>query len=140
MLGKLLVVGVLVVGAFVLSQGLMRSSFSYTLGALAALMLFGLVLLRNDFGIYVVTFSMLLSPEFTASGGGMAEGRTIMVRSEDFILIECEGRVGGGGASDERSSYWRRDGKLLATSEQLAWYREPGNGRPRGLPHVGATD
>jgi hypothetical protein len=43
---------------------------------------------------------------------------------EEFILVECEGRVGGGGASDERSSYWRRDGKLLATSEQLAWYRE----------------
>jgi hypothetical protein len=43
---------------------------------------------------------------------------------DDYILIECEGRVGGGGASDERSSYWRRDGKLLATSEQLAWYRE----------------
>jgi acyl-coenzyme A thioesterase PaaI-like protein len=43
---------------------------------------------------------------------------------DDFILIECEGRVGGGGASDERSSYWSRDGRLLATSEQLAWYRE----------------
>lgn len=43
---------------------------------------------------------------------------------DDFILVECEGRVGGGGASDERSSYWRRDGKLLATSEQLSWYRE----------------
>jgi acyl-CoA thioesterase len=43
---------------------------------------------------------------------------------DDFILVECEGRVGGGGASDERSSYWRRDGKLLATGEQLAWYRE----------------
>ena len=42
----------------------------------------------------------------------------------DFILVEYDGRVGGGGASDERSSYWRRDGKLLATSEQLAWYRE----------------
>ena len=42
---------------------------------------------------------------------------------DDFILVECEGRVGGGGASDERSSYWSRDGKLLATSEQLAWYR-----------------
>jgi hypothetical protein len=42
---------------------------------------------------------------------------------DDFILVECEGRVGGAGASDERSSYWRRDGKLLATSEQLAWYR-----------------
>jgi acyl-CoA thioesterase len=43
---------------------------------------------------------------------------------DDFILVECEGRVGAGGASDERSSYWRRDGKLLATSEQLCWYRE----------------
>jgi acyl-CoA thioesterase len=49
---------------------------------------------------------------------------------DDYILIECEGRVGGGGASDERSSYWRRDGKLLATSEQLAWYREA----PREAP------
>lgn len=43
---------------------------------------------------------------------------------EDFILIECDGRVGSMGASDERSSYWSRDGKLLATSEQLAWYRQ----------------
>jgi len=41
----------------------------------------------------------------------------------DFILVECEGRVGNAGASDERSSYWSRSGKLLATSEQLAWYR-----------------
>jgi acyl-CoA thioesterase len=48
----------------------------------------------------------------------------------DFILVECEGRVGGGGASDERSSYWSRDGRLLATSEQLAWYRET----PRSAP------
>ena len=32
-------------------------------------------------------FSMLLSPEFAAGGGGMAEGRTIVVRSEDFLLI-----------------------------------------------------
>ncbi len=49
---------------------------------------------------------------------------------DDFILVECEGRVGGAGASDERSSYWRRDGKLLATSEQLAWYREIQRGAP----------
>ena len=43
---------------------------------------------------------------------------------EDFILVEYEGRVGNAGASDEYSRYWSRDGKLLATSEQLAWYRE----------------
>lgn len=45
---------------------------------------------------------------------------------DDFVLVEYDGRVGGHGASDERSSYWRRDGKLLATSEQLAWYRATG--------------
>jgi acyl-coenzyme A thioesterase PaaI-like protein len=49
---------------------------------------------------------------------------------DDYVLVECEGRVGGGGASDERSSYWSRSGKLLATSEQLAWYRE----LPRSAP------
>jgi acyl-CoA thioesterase len=43
---------------------------------------------------------------------------------DDFILVECEGGVGDAGASDERSRYWRRDGKLLATAEQLAWYRQ----------------
>jgi acyl-coenzyme A thioesterase PaaI-like protein len=53
-----------------------------------------------------------------------ATAREIAEIGDDYLLIECEGRVGGGGASDERSSYWRRDGKLLATSEQLAWYRE----------------
>jgi hypothetical protein len=86
-LGNLVLVGVLVVAAYVLSQGLTRASFSYTMGALAAVTLFGLVFLRNDFGIYVVTFSMLLSPEFVAGGGGIAEGRSLVVRSEDFILI-----------------------------------------------------
>jgi O-antigen ligase len=86
-LGNLILVGVLVAAAFVLSQGLTRASFGYTLAALAAVTLFGLVILRNDFGIYVVTFAMLLSPEFTAGVGGIAEGRTIIVRSEDFVLI-----------------------------------------------------
>jgi hypothetical protein len=85
--GKLLMVGAVLAAAVVLAQGLTHASFGYTLGALAAVTLFGLVFLRNDFGIYIVIFSMLLSPEFAAGGGGMAEGRTIIVRSEDFVLI-----------------------------------------------------
>ena len=52
-----------------------------------------------------------------------ASAEEIAALGDDFILVECDGRVGGGGASDERSSYWSRDGRLLATSEQLAWYR-----------------
>jgi hypothetical protein len=59
-----------------------------------------------------------------------ATAEEIEAVGDDFILIECEGRTGGGGASDERSSYWRRDGKLLATSEQLAWFRP----RPQDPP------
>ena len=90
----------------------------------------------------------MITDNSALAGDGYALGPTIMTTTltltvylhataqqiaevgDDFILVECEGRVGGGGASDERSSYWRRDGKLLATSEQLAWYRE---GR-RSLP------
>jgi hypothetical protein len=53
-----------------------------------------------------------------------ATAEEIAALGDAYILVECEGRVGGGGASDERSSYWRADGKLLATSEQLVWYRE----------------
>jgi O-antigen ligase len=86
-LGNVLMVAIVVVAAYALSQGLTRASFGYTMGALAAVILFALVFVRTDFGLYVVVFSMLLSPEFGASGGGIAEGRTIMVRSEDFILI-----------------------------------------------------
>jgi hypothetical protein len=69
-------------------------------------------------GPSVMTTTLSLTAYLHATVADLAEV------GDDFILVECEGRVGGGGASDERSSYWRRDGKLLATSEQLAWYRE----------------
>jgi acyl-coenzyme A thioesterase PaaI-like protein len=59
-----------------------------------------------------------------------ASAEEVAAAGEDYLLVDYEGRVGGGGASDERSSYWRRDGKLLATSEQLLWYRE----QPRFSP------
>ena len=69
-------------------------------------------------GPTIMTTTLTLTAYLHATAEELAEV------GDDFILVECEGRVGGGGASDERSNYWRRDGKLLATSEQLAWYRE----------------
>jgi acyl-coenzyme A thioesterase PaaI-like protein len=75
-------------------------------------------------GPAVMTTTLSLTAYLHATAEELAEV------GDDFILVECEGRVGGGGASDERSSYWRRDGKLLATSEQLAWYRELRRGSP----------
>jgi len=69
------------------------------------------------FGMGVSTTTLSLTVYLHATDEEVAQV------GNDFVLIEYEGRVGGGGASDERSSYWRRDGKLLATSEQLVWYR-----------------
>lgn len=77
----------LVVAVWVLAHGLTTLSFSFAVGALAAAILFGLAFVRTDFGIYVVIFSMLLSPEFGGGGGGLAEGRSVTLRTEDFVLI-----------------------------------------------------
>jgi O-antigen ligase len=49
--------------------------------------LFLLAFVRTEFGLYVVVFSMLLSPEITAGGGGLAERREITLRTEDFVLL-----------------------------------------------------
>ena len=68
-------------------------------------------------GAAVMTTTLTLTVYLHATAAQVAEV------GNDFVLVEYEGRVGGGGASDERSTYWTRDGKLLATSEQLAWYR-----------------
>jgi len=53
----------------------------------AALVLFVLAFARTEFGLYVVVFSMLLSPEIAAGGGGLAERREVTLRTEDFVLL-----------------------------------------------------
>jgi O-antigen ligase/polysaccharide polymerase Wzy-like membrane protein len=85
--GNAIVVGVLLVGVLVgIVSGGGTVSFTYAAGAFAAVILFGLSFVRTDFGLYVVIFSMLLSPEF-GSGGGLAEQRSVTLRTEDFVLI-----------------------------------------------------
>jgi O-antigen ligase len=86
--GSILVLGVVtLVGALVVAQGLTTVSFTYTMGAVAALILFTLAFVRTDFGIYVVIFSMLLSPQFGSEGGGVGAARGVTLRTEDFVLI-----------------------------------------------------
>ena len=53
----------------------------------AALVLFVLAFVRTEFALYLMVFSMLLSPEITASYGGLAERRDVTLRTEDFVLI-----------------------------------------------------
>jgi O-antigen ligase len=53
----------------------------------AALVLFLLAFARTEFALYVMVFSMLLSPEITASAGGLAERRDVTLRTEDVVLL-----------------------------------------------------
>ena len=53
----------------------------------AAMAVFLVVFVKMEIGLYLVIFSMLLSPQFGAGGGGMiAESRRIVV-SEDVLLL-----------------------------------------------------
>jgi O-Antigen ligase len=54
----------------------------------AAMAVFLVVFVKTEIGLYLVIFSMLLSPQFGASGDGtIAESRRILVRSEDVLLL-----------------------------------------------------
>src|SRR5919108_2154554 len=86
--GSVFVLGVVaVVGAFLVAQGLTSVSYNYTMGAVAALILFALAFVRTDWGIYIVVFSMLLSPQFGSKGSGVGAGRGVTLRTEDFVLL-----------------------------------------------------
>src|SRR5438046_4062905 len=86
--GSIFVFGVVaVVGAFTVAQGLTNVSFTYTMGAVAALILFALAFVRTDFGIDVFIFSMLLSPQFGSKGAGVGAGRGVTLRTEDVVLL-----------------------------------------------------
>jgi len=54
----------------------------------AGMAVFLVVFVKTEIGLYLVIFSMLLSPQFGTGGGEMiAEGRRIVVRSEDVLLL-----------------------------------------------------
>jgi hypothetical protein len=85
---RLLLVGVLLLAAvLLLAHGLTAVRFEYALGLLFAAVVFVFVFVKAEVGLYLVLFSMLLSPEFAVGGGGLAESRTLSVRLEDVLLI-----------------------------------------------------
>jgi hypothetical protein len=52
-----------------------------------AMAVFLVVFVKTEIGLYLVIFSMLLSPQFGAGAGTIAESRRIVVRSEDVLLL-----------------------------------------------------
>ncbi len=60
---------------------------SLSVALVIGLAVFIIAFMRTEFALWLVLFSMLLSPEFAASGATLAEKRQVMVRSEDFLLL-----------------------------------------------------
>ena len=61
---------------------------NYLAAAGVALAVFILVFMRTEAGLYLVLFSMLLSPEFGSAGAQrLAEGRGVVIRLEDLLLV-----------------------------------------------------
>src|SRR3989441_1726251 len=48
---------------------------------------FLVVFVKTEFGLPLVLFSMLLSPQLGSGGGGLAGARRIVLRSEDILLL-----------------------------------------------------
>ena len=77
---------VFAVALLALWQGFTSLSLDRLVIGVLAVVIFGLVFVRTEFGLYVLIFSMLLSPEFTF-GAGLAERRAAVIRIEDILLV-----------------------------------------------------
>lgn len=77
----------LVAGGLLLSQMLSSARLEYALAGAAAVVVFLIVFLRTEVGLYLVIASMLLSPEFTVGASNLAEARAVVFRTEDFLLL-----------------------------------------------------
>ena len=63
-------------------------STTKTLGLVAGLVIFVASFMSTDIALYILIFSMLLSPEFiVGSTGGASLGRGVTLRLDDFILL-----------------------------------------------------
>jgi hypothetical protein len=68
-------------------------------------------------GTFVANATITMNVYFHATAIEVAEV------GHDFVLLEAKGRRTIGGTFDLTGAIWRRDGVLLATTEQLSWFR-----------------
>jgi O-antigen ligase len=68
--------------AFLVSGGMQLKMVILTLGVIATAICF----FNTEMALYLVIFAMLFSPEFSF-GGSVAEGRTLVLRVEDIIIL-----------------------------------------------------
>jgi hypothetical protein len=86
---RLLLLGIAVIAvALLLAESVTSVRSDYALGVAFVVVVFVFVFVKAEAGLYLVLFSMLLSPEFTIAGGGrLAESRAVIIRLEDLLLV-----------------------------------------------------
>ena len=79
----------LILGAALIALLVVNFELNVILLAAAAFLLFMIAFLLPQLSLYILVFSMLLSPEFIVSqaGGAAAMGRGVTLRLEDFLII-----------------------------------------------------
>ncbi|RJQ60342.1 MAG: hypothetical protein C4530_07945 [Desulfobacteraceae bacterium] len=77
--------------AIAVATGIMAAKFSSTamISMILGLGFFIVAFIHTELGLYLLVFSMLLSPEFTvgAAGGEVAQRGGVALRLEDFLLL-----------------------------------------------------
>ncbi|MFQ6103605.1 MAG: O-antigen ligase family protein [Candidatus Glassbacteria bacterium] len=101
----------ILLSAFLLSELSIPSAILVAVG----FSIFVLTFASTRLAIYLLIFSMLLSPEFGAVSGGVAEGRSIVVRFDDILLVVI-------------SLSWLA--RLAIVKERLGLFRRTPLGRP----------
>jgi O-antigen ligase len=85
---RLLLLGLaLVAVALVLAESVAAVRSEYVLGVAFVVVVFVFVFVKAEAGLYLVLFSMLLSPEFALGPSRLAEGRAVILRLEDLLLV-----------------------------------------------------
>jgi O-antigen ligase len=85
---RLLLLSFALVGvALLLAESVAGVRSEYVLGIAFVVVVFVFVFVKTEAGLYLVLFSMLLSPEFAISAGRLAESRAVILRLEDLLLV-----------------------------------------------------
>ncbi len=85
---RLLLLGLaLIIGVLLVSEAVAGVRSDYVLGIAFVVVVFVFVFVKAEAGLYLVLFSMLLSPEFALSASRLAESRTVILRLEDLLLV-----------------------------------------------------
>ena len=83
--------GFIVLFTLGLAMLMVRVPLAMSSGIVVALIVFILCFVSTEIGLYLLVFSMLLSPEFGAGGLGGSSGTTasrgVTIRSEDMLLV-----------------------------------------------------